>query len=123
MRAAIEEAIFRHRKLALLGFAAVTLFLGYQGSRLRIDAGFEKLLPSTHPYIQTFMRYQQEFGGSNRLLIAIRSKSGDIFSPEFFNVIKEVTDEVFESPASVAYDEAENRMHTIKAIMVATLGS
>ncbi|RLD58969.1 MAG: ornithine carbamoyltransferase subunit F, partial [Bacteroidetes bacterium] len=34
----------------------------------------------------------------------------------------EVTDEVFESEASVVFDEAENRMHTIKAIMVATLG-
>ena len=34
----------------------------------------------------------------------------------------EVTDEVFESPNSVVFDEAENRMHTIKAVMVATLG-
>ncbi|MDR1213171.1 MAG: ornithine carbamoyltransferase [Propionibacteriaceae bacterium] len=34
----------------------------------------------------------------------------------------EVTDEVFESPASIVFDQAENRMHTIKAILVATLG-
>ena len=34
----------------------------------------------------------------------------------------EVTDEVFESPASKVFEEAENRMHTIKAVMVATLG-
>ncbi len=34
----------------------------------------------------------------------------------------EVTDEVFESPQSVVFDEAENRMHTIKAVMYATLG-
>ncbi len=34
----------------------------------------------------------------------------------------EVTEEVFESPASIVFDEAENRMHTIKAVMVATLG-
>jgi ornithine carbamoyltransferase len=33
----------------------------------------------------------------------------------------EVTEEVFESKASVVFDEAENRMHTIKAVMVATL--
>jgi ornithine carbamoyltransferase len=34
----------------------------------------------------------------------------------------EATEEVFESPASIVFDEAENRLHTIKAIMVATLG-
>ena len=34
----------------------------------------------------------------------------------------EVTDEVFESPQSIVFDEAENRMHTIKAVMAATLG-
>ena len=34
----------------------------------------------------------------------------------------EVTDDVFESPASIVFDQAENRMHTIKAVMVATLG-
>ncbi|MFA0423255.1 ornithine carbamoyltransferase subunit F, partial [Vibrio sp. 10N.222.54.A1] len=35
----------------------------------------------------------------------------------------EVTDEVVESEYSIVFDEAENRMHTIKAVMVATLGS
>lgn len=35
----------------------------------------------------------------------------------------EVTDEVFESPQSLVFDEAENRMHTIKAVMAATLGA
>jgi ornithine carbamoyltransferase len=35
----------------------------------------------------------------------------------------EVTDEVFESSASIVFDEAENRLHTIKAVMVATIGN
>jgi ornithine carbamoyltransferase len=34
----------------------------------------------------------------------------------------EVTDEVFESDASIVFDQAENRLHTIKAVLVATLG-
>ena len=42
---------------------------------------------------------------------------------EKFNINEmEVTDEVFESAQSVVFDEAENRMHTIKAVMAATLG-
>ena len=35
----------------------------------------------------------------------------------------EVTDEVFESAVSIVFDQAENRMHTIKAVLVATLGA
>jgi ornithine carbamoyltransferase len=34
----------------------------------------------------------------------------------------EVTEEVFESKASIVFDQAENRLHTIKAVMVATIG-
>jgi len=41
---------------------------------------------------------------------------------EFGMEALEVTEEVFESPASAVFDEAENRMHTIKAVMVATIG-
>jgi ornithine carbamoyltransferase len=46
----------------------------------------------------------------------------DIFQ-KFGLEAMEVTEEVFESGASVVFDEAENRIHTIKAVMVATLGS
>ena len=35
----------------------------------------------------------------------------------------EVTEDVFESPRSIVFDQAENRLHTIKAVIVATLGS
>lgn len=45
-----------------------------------------------------------------------------IFETTGMNAL-EVTDEVFESPHSIVFDQAENRMHTIKAVMVATLGS
>jgi len=50
------------------------------------------------------------------------TKIGEAVYQKFGLEAMEVTDEVFESPASIAFDEAENRIHTIKAIMVATLG-
>ena len=96
--AGIEALVFGHRKLVLGLFTLVTVFMVVQAARLRVDAGFEKHLPLTHPYMRTFTEYQDEFGGANRLLIAIRAKEGDIFTPEFFRTIKAVTDEVFFLP-------------------------
>lgn len=52
------------------------------------------------------------------LKTAIGKEMGDKFNMTEM----EVTDEVFESPASIVFEEAENRMHTIKAVMAATLG-
>ncbi|MFW5754842.1 MAG: ornithine carbamoyltransferase, partial [Marinilabiliaceae bacterium] len=50
------------------------------------------------------------------------SKVGEDIYNQFGLDGLEVTEEVFESPASIVFDQAENRMHTIKAVMVATLG-
>ncbi|MBO5485011.1 MAG: ornithine carbamoyltransferase [Lachnospiraceae bacterium] len=52
----------------------------------------------------------------------LKTKIGKQVYEKFGMSELEVTDEVFESDASVVFDEAENRMHTIKAVMVATLG-
>ncbi len=51
------------------------------------------------------------------------TKIGEEIYRKFGIESMEVTEEVFESPASIVFDEAENRLHTIKAVMVATLGA
>jgi len=51
------------------------------------------------------------------------TKIGEEIYRKFGLDAMEVTEEVFESPASIVFDEAENRLHTIKAVMVATLGA
>lgn len=61
---------------------------------------FLHCLPSFHDFETTMAKTQKELGYD----------------------IREVTDEVFRSPQSKVFDEAENRMHTIKAVMVATIG-
>ena len=52
----------------------------------------------------------------------LKTKIGKEMGERFGISDMEVTDEVFESDRSVVFDEAENRMHTIKAVMLATLG-
>jgi ornithine carbamoyltransferase len=48
---------------------------------------------------------------------------GEMIYKKFGIPEMEVSDEVFESDRSIVFDQAENRLHTIKAVMVATLGS
>ena len=51
------------------------------------------------------------------------TKIGEAIYQKFGLASMEVTNEIFESEASIVFDQAENRMHTIKAVMVATLGN
>ncbi len=93
--AKLERYIFGNRVLILGVFAVVTLvflFVAWRG--LRIDASFTKQLPLKHEYMQTFVKHQAEFGGANRVLIALIARDGNMFTPEFFDALKKATDEV-----------------------------
>jgi uncharacterized protein len=94
----LENLIFDRRRVVLVVFALLTLFMAWQASNLRIDAGFAKLLPLEHEYMKTYMKYRDDFGGANRVVIAIAAREGDIFTPSFFQVLREVTDDVFFIP-------------------------
>lgn len=98
MKRALETFIFSQRYLILALFSIVSIFMLYFASQLKVDAGFSKFLPLQHPYMQTYVEYKDEFGGANRILIAVVKKQGDIFEKETFAALKNITDEVFFIP-------------------------
>ena len=98
MIALLDRLIFGHRLVVLAFLALVTIAMAWGAAQLRIDAGFEKQLPTGHPYMETFLEYQSQFGGANRVLIALRATQGDIFTPEFFRTLEAVTNETFFVP-------------------------
>lgn len=91
----IEQFIFNRRGTLIIVFSLLTLFMVYSAKDLFIDASFSKLLPLEHEYMKTFVKYRDEFGGANRVLIVVRPTKGDIFTPDFLNTLKNVTDDVF----------------------------
>ena len=106
MVAFLQGLIFNNKKIILLLLTVMTIAMAYFASQLKVDAGFKKQLPLQHEYMKTFMDYESEFGGANRLLIAVMTEDGeDMFNPSFFDTLEKVTDEVFNiegvSPASV----------------------
>ena len=79
-------------------FLAITIGMMFAMSQLRIETGFKKQLPLNHEYMQTFLQYEKDFGGANRVLVALVARDGDMFDAEFFGSFEEITDQVFFIP-------------------------
>jgi predicted RND superfamily exporter protein len=95
LSAALEKFIFGNRALIVAVFALLTVLMTVVAIRgLRIDASFTKQLPLRHEYMQTFVKHQAEFGGANRVLIALVARDGNMFTPAFFDALKTATNEV-----------------------------
>jgi predicted RND superfamily exporter protein len=90
--------VFSHRLVLVVGFGLFTAVMAWFAAHTRVDASFNKSLPLEHPYIRTFTKYQSDFGGANRVIIALMARQGDMFTPDFFKLLKEVTDDVFFLP-------------------------
>jgi predicted RND superfamily exporter protein len=98
MVAVLEGLIFKHRAAVLLTLALITVVMGFYASQLRMDAGFAKQLPREHEYIKTFFEYQDRLFGSNRIMIVLRDREGDIWSQPFLSRLQSLTDEIFFLP-------------------------
>ena len=92
---AFERLIFSNRPALIITFTLITLFMAYSATSLRMEAGFSKQLPLEHPYMETLLEYQEEFGGGNQIIVALIQQDGTIFNPEFFTALGEATDELF----------------------------
>ncbi|WP_433705682.1 efflux RND transporter permease subunit [Paraburkholderia sacchari] len=80
-------------------FLAATVALGYSATRVRLDPGFNKLIPLEHPYMKAFLEEASTFAGANRILVNVHWKGkGDIYNAEFMRTLRGVTDAVFFTP-------------------------
>lgn len=94
----ISYWIFRNRKPLLIIFILITIGLGAMASQLRVQAAFTKMIPLKHEYMQTFLQYQADFGGANKVLVALKNKKGDIYDKVFMDSLRKATEEVFFVP-------------------------
>jgi len=87
--------IFHFRRALLVFFILLTLLFAFTSSRLQVEAGFYKMIPLQHEYMQSFLKYQGDFGGANKVLLALKNDRGEIFEPAFMDTLRQVTEEVF----------------------------
>lgn len=91
----IQKVLFKYRALFLSVFCIITVGLFYQSTQLRLDAGFTKNIPLNHPYMQTYMKHVNDFGGANSILVSVCDESETIFNTNFMQRFKEIHDQLF----------------------------
>ena len=92
----MEQLIFSNRPLFIIIFGIITILLFMQMIRLRPEASFDKMIPTSHPYIKNYQNYKSELKGfGNAVRIAVETPQGDIFNPEYIDILSKINDEVF----------------------------
>jgi predicted RND superfamily exporter protein len=95
----LERAVFNHRIVVLLLCVLVTVVLGISALSLKLNASFEKTIPSGHPYITNYLAHKKELSGlGNSVRIAVEAREGNIYDARYLDVLRQINDEVFLLP-------------------------
>src|SRR5687767_13484080 len=87
----IASSILRYRVLLLVLLAAVTGFMGYQGSKIELSYQFAKAIPTNHPKYIEYEDYRKTFGEDGNLMV-IATQPDDIFNLNFFQRLYDLSD-------------------------------
>lgn len=95
----LERALFNHRVLVLLLCLGATLLLGWQASRLTLNASFEKTIPRDHPFVHNYLEHRQELAGlGNAVRIAVANPRGSIYDKDYLHSLQQLNDAVYLLP-------------------------
>ncbi len=91
-----ERLLFENRPIVIAVFVLLTIFFGYHAAQLKPDASFEKMIPTSHPYIQNYLDNRSDLASlGNSIRIIVQTREGDIFDKEFQEALRQINDEVF----------------------------
>ncbi|MEO8805888.1 MAG: MMPL family transporter [Burkholderiaceae bacterium] len=94
-----ERVFFNHRRWMVLLCLLITAVLGWQATHLRLNASFEKTIPTGHPYIANYLANKANLGGqTNALRIVVENTQGTVFDARYMTVLQKINDEVFLLP-------------------------
>lgn len=95
----IERALFNHRHWVLLVCLVTTVLLAWQSTRVELNASFEKMIPTGHPYIVNYLDNQKELSGlGNALRIAVANQKGDIYDADYLRTLQALSDQIYLLP-------------------------
>lgn len=94
-----ERILFNHRPAIVLLCLAITIILGFQATKLQLNASFEKMIPTYHPYVVNYFENKSELSGlGNSLRIAVEVGEGTIFNKSYLETLQKMNDEIYLLP-------------------------
>ena len=95
----LERVLFNHRPLILLACLLATLFLGFEASHTKLNASFDKMIPTHQPFIVNFLSHYDDLQSQgNAIRIVVTANDGNIISTHYLAVLREINDQVFLLP-------------------------
>ncbi|MDO8778210.1 MAG: MMPL family transporter [Burkholderiaceae bacterium] len=95
----LERAFFNHRPWVVAICLLLTLVLGWFGTRLQLNASFEKTIPTSHPYIVNYLAHKGDLAGQgNALRLVVQAKQGTIYDKNYLDALQKINDEIFLLP-------------------------
>ncbi|MFA5121929.1 RND family transporter, partial [Zavarzinia sp.] len=96
----IERLVFNNRLVVLCLCALVTVLLGIAAAGIRLDASFERMLPTTHPYIENFLEHRKGLEKQwNAIRIVVEAPEGQgVLSAEYLETLRKISERVFLIP-------------------------
>ncbi|MDD3445618.1 MAG: MMPL family transporter [Zavarzinia sp.] len=93
----VERLVFNNRALVLIACALVTAFFAIAAAGTRLDAAFERMLPTTHPYIEKFLEHRKGLETQwNALRIVVEAPPGaSILTADYLETLRQISDRVF----------------------------
>lgn len=95
----VERILFNNRGLVVFICLLVTLLLGWQASRLQLNASFEKTIPVNHPYIKNYLANATQLSGlGNSVRLVVANPKGSILDAQYMETLRQLNDDVFLLP-------------------------
>lgn len=94
----IEKLVFDHRLIWMLLILVASVFLGYHATQIRPEAGFQKMIPQDHEFIENYNKHREYVSSPNVLRIIVEAKGESIFDADYLASLQAISDEVFFLP-------------------------
>lgn len=98
----IVECMLFNNRLLITGLCLLlTIFFAFQMRHLTMNAAYDQMIPSGHPFIANFMEHRNELAGmGNALRIAVAVEEGTIFDKDYLETLRQLNDELFLLPGA-----------------------